>query len=585
MKGAEMSAIITRKYEQWAASQTAQKLPARPDTFVFAYIPGQDSETEISRDEPLPAAANIVHTAPVMQYGMLNTDAVVFSVVLDTTVGDFDYNWIGLLDQASNTLCMIVHTRTQRKIATSGQAQGNTLTRTLAMEFNGAAGATQINVTPQTWQIDFSARLAGVDERQRLAGLDIYGPGAFFGDAFLVVRNGDTYTATAGRGYVGGIRAELTADTPITVTKRETTLWADVSWQGDTTSRWTAHIMLLASDGIADYIDGQGIQHYVTPIARIGTDGNVTDLRPKGSQGEQEANRNFLRKDQNLADAADKAAVRQNINVFSQGEADGRFVKRTGDNITTLTVDNFLAVNSKEFIIKNGVGDVEPSNERQTNGLHIAGAGNLWVDIFQRERIGRHHYLGVRVANGGADGWYEFRNDGHLLTNGQISAGGEGGGTLHGDGNLQGSIWGGYLSEYINGTATVPGCPHPWPGQGAPAGWLICNGAAFDRNAFPRLASAYPNGLLPDLRGVFIRGWDAGRGLDPNRGLGDLQPGQAPASAIGRGDWGGYAGRSTGITAMIGTDADGYPTVRQETEQQRETRPVNVSFNYIVRAA
>lgn len=83
-----MSAIITRKYEQWAAGRTAQNLPARPDTFVFAYIPGQDPEAEISRDELMPPPASIVYSAPVMQYGMLNTDAVVFSVVMDTTVGE-----------------------------------------------------------------------------------------------------------------------------------------------------------------------------------------------------------------------------------------------------------------------------------------------------------------------------------------------------------------------------------------------------------------------------------------------------------------------------------------------------------------
>ncbi|HAT3712304.1 TPA: phage tail protein [Serratia marcescens] len=345
-----MSAIITRKYEQWAASQTAQKLPARPDTFVFAYIPGQDSEAEISRDEPLPPAANIVCTRPVMQYGMLNTDAVVFSVVLDTTVGDFDYNWIGLLDQSSNTLCMIVHTRTQRKIATIGQEQGNTLTRTLAMEFNGAAGTTQISVTPQTWQIDFSARIFGQDEQLRLANWDVYGEGAFFGDAFLVVRSGDTFTATAGSGYVGGIRAELETDTPIDVTKWTTTVWADVSWQGATTSRWSAHIALTTADTLADYTDAQGLRHYVTAIARIGADGAVTDLRKKGSQGEQEASRLFLRKSANLSDMTDPAAGRDNLGLgelatkdmlyahdvgaYTQGETDQKFFPRTGGTIS-----------------------------------------------------------------------------------------------------------------------------------------------------------------------------------------------------------------------------------------------------------
>lgn len=442
-----MSAIITRKYEQWAASQAAQYLPARPDTFVFAYIPGQDSEAEISRDEPLPAAANIVHTAPVMQYGMLNTDAVVFSVVLDTSVGDFDYNWIGLLDQASNTLCMIVHTRTQRKIATSGQAQGNTLTRTLAMEFNGAAGTTQINVTPQTWQIDFSARLAGVDERQRLAGLDIYGPGAFFGDAFLVTRTGATYQAAAGVGYVGGLRGVLPALTPIAVDHTPTLIWADISLQGQVTSRWETTVKLTTADALQDYIDPQGFPHHVTQLARINEDGSVTDLRPKGSQGEQEANRIFLRKDQNLNDVKDKAAARQNIDVFSKGEADGRFVKQTGDTVEWLTVGDGITINGKGFIVKKALGDIDANNERQTNGLHITGAGNLFTDIYHCERIGQHHFMGIHVANGGADGWYEFRNDGSFSASAKITAGGA---NLHVDGNIEGAIWGGYLSNWLN---------------------------------------------------------------------------------------------------------------------------------------
>lgn len=368
-----MSAIITRKYEQWAASQTAQMLPARPDTFVFAYIPGQDSEAEISRDEPLPAAANIVHTAPVMQYGMLNTDAVVFSVVLDTTVGDFDYNWIGLLDQASNTLCMIVHTRTQRKIATSGQEQGNTLTRTLAMEFNGAAGTTQINVTPQTWQIDFSARLAGIDERQRLAGLDIYGPGAFFGDAFLVTRTGATYQVAPGVGYVGGLRAVLPALTPIAVDHTPTLIWADISLQGQVTSRWETTVKLTAADTLQNYIDPQGFHHYVTQLARINEDGSVTDLRPKGSQGEQEASRVFLRKAANLSDMTDPAAGRENLGLgelatkdvlyahdvgaYNQGEADQKFFPYAGGTITGPTkVMGDIETQGGVFVFRNNAG-------------------------------------------------------------------------------------------------------------------------------------------------------------------------------------------------------------------------------------
>lgn len=58
------------------------------------------------------------------------------------------------------------------------------------------------------------------------------------------------------------------------------------------------------------------------------------------------------------------------------------------------------------------------STERITNGVHLQGAGDLAADFYHQERIGQHHFLGLHVANGGAQGWYEFRNDGHAYTNG-----------------------------------------------------------------------------------------------------------------------------------------------------------------------
>ncbi|HFW3712505.1 TPA: phage tail protein [Salmonella enterica subsp. enterica serovar 6,7:y:-] len=63
------------------------------------------------------------------------------------------------------------------------------------------------------------------------------------------------------------------------------------------------------------------------------------------------------------------------------------------------------------------------------------------------------------------------------------------------------------------------GLPLPWPQATPPSGWLKCNGATFDKTKYPKLATAYPTGVLPDLRGEFIRGWDDGRGVDVSRSL------------------------------------------------------------------
>lgn len=149
-----------------------------------------------------------------------------------------------------------------------------------------------------------------------------------------------------------------------------------------------------------------------------------------------------------------------------------------------------------------------------------------------------------------------------------------------------GGIHSGKAGEFATLDRDIPpGLMLPWPTENPPAGWFLCNGAGFDRNTYPRLGGVLTNGVLPDLRGVFLRGKDNGRGINPNRLLGDIEWSQAPASAIGGGDWGNYAGRDTGHTATTGTDNSGNYRVMQESEQQRETRPTNVSVNYIVRAA
>ncbi|EGO3971108.1 MULTISPECIES: phage tail protein [Enterobacteriaceae] len=85
--------------------------------------------------------------------------------------------------------------------------------------------------------------------------------------------------------------------------------------------------------------------------------------------------------------------------------------------------------------------------------------------------------------------------------------------------NLSGKDVAGLLT-YLGlgeGSALPVGVPVPWPSATPPTGWLKCNGAAFSAEEYPELAKAYPTNKLPDLRGEFIRGWDGGRGIDGGR--------------------------------------------------------------------
>lgn len=273
-----MQSAVTRAFEVWNVNKVVDGLPAVPDSVVFALIPGQDENAPVNRDEGMPAAEHIRHRAAITQAGILNANAVVYSVVLDTTIGDWDYNWIGLVDSKTNTVLMIVHVRTQQKLKTRNGQQGNSLTRNLSMQFDGAAEATQINVSAETWQIDFSARLFGMDEAHRLAMRDYYGNAAFLNDGFRVSLANGVATVAAGVGYVGGLRARLDAAATLNVSGN-TSIWLDVSRQGAVTGAWENRITLTAAPALADYIDHTGFAHYVARLGEI-VNGQLTDSRP-----------------------------------------------------------------------------------------------------------------------------------------------------------------------------------------------------------------------------------------------------------------------------------------------------------------
>ncbi|HGT5058400.1 TPA: phage tail protein [Escherichia coli] len=133
------------------------------------------------------------------------------------------------------------------------------------------------------------------------------------------------------------------------------------------------------------------------------------------------------------------------------------------------------------------------------------------------------------------------------------------------------------------GSALPVGVPVPWPSVTPPTGWLKCNGAAFSAEEYPELAKVYPTNKLPDLRGEFIRGWDDGRGIDSGRTLLSAQDGSIEAHGH---DYNGVIYTSSGPSWANTTDA-GHRAYSGFTSSYggSETRPRNIAFNYIVRAA
>ncbi|HCA3732275.1 TPA: phage tail protein [Klebsiella pneumoniae] len=353
--------IVTNAFSPWLASHLAAGTPARPDKMIFAYINGQNAAAEIDPNEGMPSTEAIKYQAQITHYGVLSERAFVSSVILDTTIGDWDYNWIGLVDSATNTIVMIVHCEAQNKIKTAGGVQGNTLTRNLALEFSGAASAAQITVTPETWQIDYSARLQSMDEARRLVCVDYYGPAAFDGDGFAVSVAGGVATVAPGLGYVGGLRVLLAQAT--TVSAANTTVWVDAVWSGTITGAWSHTFTIRTGASLEDYVDTAGYQHYVTRIATI-AGGVVTDRRePFPLQrieqelndldvyDKTEADERFLQVKNNLSDLDDAKKARESLDVHSKDEADERFLQAE---------NNLSDLDNKEEARKNlGLGGLD----------------------------------------------------------------------------------------------------------------------------------------------------------------------------------------------------------------------------------
>ncbi|HCE1827439.1 TPA: phage tail protein [Vibrio parahaemolyticus] len=273
--------IITKAFESYKAQQEALLQSVELNEFVLANVPNLDPSQPIDREAGVPEA-HIVHVCDVHQSGYINPNAVVYSITLDTTVGDFAFNWIGLRNKQSGVLCAVTHLLPISKYqSVVGVQNGNAITRSILMSYVGAQQTTGITVDASTWQIDFTARLHGIDEAERLSNRDHYGVASFFADGFEVYRHSGQVYCRQGLCYIEGVRSERLDNTLLTI-KPSTVqyVYVDTSWQGHITGRWQSVVELIVSDDErAHYVDTSGFLHYLSKVATIEADGTIIDER------------------------------------------------------------------------------------------------------------------------------------------------------------------------------------------------------------------------------------------------------------------------------------------------------------------
>lgn len=280
---------IPLQFEQYLQNQISVGKGPDMNEMIFAYIPNLDSSQPIDRNQGLPAVSTWVHQQDIDQVGKLGDNALVYSVVIPGSVAAFTFNAIYLRDKnVPNSCGMVVHKATETKEA------GMASTKNLMQQYTGAAQIAGITVDAQTWQIDYQARLLGIEDDMRLANLDNYGHTAFI-QGFDVTQQADPtkYKVAPGVVYVGGLRAELKNEVIQTISAKPTGLYIDVVRTGTVLSKWQNIVTVRASaTPLTNYVDQNQQQHYVARLAGINADGSVEDWREKGGLPEHEAAEN-----------------------------------------------------------------------------------------------------------------------------------------------------------------------------------------------------------------------------------------------------------------------------------------------------
>ncbi|WP_413604459.1 prophage tail fiber N-terminal domain-containing protein [Escherichia fergusonii] len=213
-----------------------------------------------------------------------------------------------------------------------------------------------------------------------------------------------------------------------------------------------------------------------------------------------------------------------NVYINKQGFAgwsDALFLKLTGGTITgSLTVNGGIK------------GNASTATKLQTpiniNGVKFDGSGDININTL----VSRGMVAALSGNTQGTPGvqMYEAYKNGYPTTYGNVlhmkgaNAAGEGelligwSGTsgAHAPAFIRSrrdatdanwSLWDQlYTTAYPPAELYPAGAPIPWPSDTIPSGYALMQGQTFDKSAYPKLAAAYPSGVIPDMRGWTIKG-------------------------------------------------------------------------------
>lgn len=157
-----MTMLASSDFEKYVAQQTAKNQPVVFDQMIFCNISGLTAD---NLQNYLTMPTEIVHRVDISRAGYIDENKVVYSAVLGSNVGDFEFNYIGLINKSENILAVACFTDTIKKRKNKGKTYGNSMTRNIILHFSGAKALTQINVAAESWQVDFTNEFVTINNK------------------------------------------------------------------------------------------------------------------------------------------------------------------------------------------------------------------------------------------------------------------------------------------------------------------------------------------------------------------------------------------------------------------------------------
>lgn len=280
--------ILTAAGKALLAQLNAEEKPLIIDKMIFANVADR---AEFPQSDDVVPTEDIVHQEQVEQRGRLSADSVIYSSTLTSDVGPFEFNWTGAYCSEYGVLVTIDHHALTPKTADEPGVAGNTLVRSVVLEYKDIAEITNIRVDASSWQYNATDRMKKMDSDVAQSIIDQNGKDWFIEDGFLVTPSGDAYNIKAGAGYVSGNRVSMEFDRSVQVPNKPSFIYIDAHREGTPTGEQvTLFDFVITAEEKDDYTDsstGKEIPHFVCKIAEVLADGSVSDLRPDSESVKQ----------------------------------------------------------------------------------------------------------------------------------------------------------------------------------------------------------------------------------------------------------------------------------------------------------